>query len=168
MLSSNNINLWPYSKVNDKWTLDDEVLLLLFQKIKAQGLEKVLFYDGSVKDWQSFIAMMKSKDVTPVIPYDDTGILGIAWLTSGHNDWAFGHFCMLKETWGKKSLKVGRLILKYWFSLSINDKAIFKTIIGITPPNNEKALKYIEKIGFNLLGEIPHVGVISFSEAPDG
>ena len=163
MLSSNNIKLWPFSKVDDEWTLNDEALFFLYEKIKSQGLDKVVFYDGSVNNWMEFIAMMKSKEVTPVIAYDDTGVLGMAWLTAGHNEWAFGHFCMLKESWGKKSLKIGKVIMRYWFSLKLNDKNIFKTIIGITPPKNEKALKYIQKIGFNLLGEIPNVGVISFA-----
>lgn len=162
--SNKEILVIPYAKTGDQYNLPDDVLAGVWRKLFEQNLLKTLFYDGSVADVDAFIQMMKRPSNLPCLAYDGE-LLGIAWLNDIAKNRALAHFCFFKEAWGRKSLKSGKKIIDYWFDLNDqNGEPIFKVLIGNTPTFNRQALKFISKLGFDIIGEIPHVGAISYLE----
>lgn len=154
----------PYAAIGGVRNLPDNVILAVYKKMKEQGLVDTVFHDGSVSCADQFLKMMQNDKNLPLIAHDNSGILGIAWLNDIAGNRALGHFCFFKEAWGKKSKNVGNKILEYWFSLQFKGKPIFDVIIGNTPSSNKHALSFIKKIGFTIVGEIPHVGFVSYVE----
>lgn len=72
---------------------------------------------------------------------------------------------MFREAWGLNTIEIGFKILDYFYDMEHNGEKLFKVLIGNTPPSNKAALAYIKKLGFDVIGEIPYVGKISYQEA---
>ena len=52
---------------------------------------------------------------------------------------------------------MGFRLLDYWFSFPGDEGPLFDVLIGNIPARNRLAIKYIKKLGFVELGEIPHM-----------
>jgi L-amino acid N-acyltransferase YncA len=166
--NSSEILVIPYADTGGNvYNLPDNVIIGVYRKIVEQNLLDKVFYDGSIKTVEQFLAMMKLKSNLPVLAYNGE-LLGLAWLNDIAKDRALAHFVMFKEAWGKHTKEVGNKILDYYFSME-NDQGenIFKVLIGNTPAWNKAALRYIKQLGFSVIGEIPHVGKISYLESDE-
>lgn len=163
------IRLFPYANINGNWTVNDSVMSEIYQKLKKEGTLKSVFYDKGM-DEIGFIQIMKHSSNLPIIAVYNDEIAAIAWLNGFANGWAFAHFAMFRNVYGDKSLEIAKYILSYWFNLENNGEKVFNTLVGITPRDHEKALSFIQKIGFEIVGAIPNlcagskdgIGVISF------
>lgn len=169
------IGLMPYVEINGTRTVSDDDMEKFFQRIQQDGSANIVFYGDKIKTAKDFISFMKDTKNFPTIITVDGLISGIVWLNGISKNYAFGHFCLLRNTWGEHTLHIGQKVLDYWFS--INDKhgdPVLDVIIGIVPSFNTKALKFIERLGFKRVGEIPkmvkddmgnqHSSVISYYE----
>lgn len=152
------IQVIPYALTEKGYPIDDQVLSLIWKQIVNEGLDKKVFPDNSISTVADFLGLMKDTRNIPVFAFDGK-LLGLAWLNSVHDKHALAHFCMMREAWGKKTLQVGQEILKYWNSFDVLD-----VIIGNTPSDNKLAIKYIQKLGFTVIGEIPTIGKVSYLE----
>lgn len=162
--NSNNIQIIPYAPMaEDVYNIPDDAIAGVWQKCVEQKLNNIVFHDGSVKSEKDFIATMKRNGNLPAFAYDGN-VLGFAWLNDIAKNRAVGHFCMFRETWGYQSLEIGKRFIEYWFSMKDKGRPIFDVIIGNTPPENKKAIGYIKRLGFEVVGHIPYVGVISYKE----
>ena len=54
-------------------------------------------------------------------------------------------------------MEVGKAMLDYWFKFPGPDGPLFDVIIGMIPKFNEKAQAFIERLGFQRVGEIPKI-----------
>jgi hypothetical protein len=164
------VRLFPYSNIDGKWTLDDTVMEEIYESFVDDGTLDSIFYNRPVnKDW--FVSYFKQPNNLPIVAMYDDKLAGIAWLNGLANKWAFAHFGMLRPVYGAKAIQVANYILSYWFNLkSGNGEMIFDTLVGITPRDHEKALAFIQKIGFQIVGAIPNIcagtkdgtGIVSF------
>lgn len=151
LLNSSEIALVPYACVNDEWMLPDEFLLSFAQRMKQEGTFHITFYDGNVKTPEDFLGHMKRPANVPVFVFKGIEPLAVAWLNGFHGVIAFGHFCALKAARGQTE-KIGRLVLEYWMS-----NFELRAVLGFLPSGNVLARKFIKRIGFKVLGDIPDV-----------
>ena len=152
----------PFSKVDGEWTLSDEALEYIWVKAQEQKLDKIVFTHGGLKSRHDFITMMKNPSNLPIIIADEEKerAVGIAWLNGIGHDYAHSHFFFFREYWGN-SEKYGNEILNYWFSLG-EEKPLFKTLIGVIPESNRRAISFAKRLGYEFIGNVPHVGAVGY------
>jgi len=89
--------------------------------------------------------------------FDGRNVVGFAWLSGVTSNFAFVHFCLFKDVWGR-AVEVGINCVDYWFSwLGADGLRLLDILIGIMPGFNHRAHRYVEKLGWTLLGEIPRM-----------
>ncbi len=153
--------LYPY---DGKDNVNTEVWAYLWIKMEEQGLTDVVFSHGEMKSVFDFIAMMKSGKILPVLTYDtSTGVpVAFGWLSHMELSLGFGHFVFLRELWGTGACaEIHRDIFDYWFNtLGLN------LILGLIPSFNTHAIKFAADLGSVILGPIPHLVNVGGSGAP--
>src|SRR5438477_10098487 len=105
-----------------------------------QDTFRTVFYDGPVKDEESFLAVMQGPANAAVFAFSGDQIIGFAWLNGISGCHAFGHFCFLKQAWGEAATDAGRMILEYWLSFPKADGTpLLQVILGTVPVTNTLA-----------------------------
>lgn len=148
------ITLVPYVKAEDGYTVTDDAVCSLWKKLCFDGTSSTVFYDNRISTEDEFLAFFKSPSNLPVIVLVDDQIAGFAWINGVSSGFAFGHFAFFKEAWGKHTKEAGKRILDYWLSLG-DKRPVLNTIIGMVPEFNERAVRFVESIGFTQIGSIP-------------
>ena len=158
--NQNEIKLVPYVQLDghypseDGWILSTDFMASIFDKIVDQGLLKTTFWEGSIADSGQFISMAKSPHNHMVLLFEGQNCVGLAWLSAVATNYAFGHFCLFKEIWGR-SVNIGKTCIDYWFSWPGEGGPLLDVIVGIVPGFNHRGHKYVESLGFTRLGVIP-------------
>ncbi len=128
----------------------------VFDKIVDQGLVKQTFWEDSIVTDYQFLGMVKNPNNHVLLFFEEQNCVGLAWLSAVTSNYAFAHFCLFKEIWGR-SVKLGQTGVDYWFSWPAEDGLLLDVIIGIMPGFNKRAHKYVEKLGWVRLGVIPEM-----------
>lgn len=149
------IELIPYVKVNEEWTIPDHVMAAIFYQMKIDGTLNTVFYSGKMNSPEELVFMMQDSINLPVVVLVDGKISGLYWLNGVASNYAFGHFCAFKETWGKCTKEIAKKVMDYWFSFTDKDGFLLDVIIGMVPEFNERAIRYVEEFGFKRVGSIP-------------
>jgi len=141
-------------ELDGEWILSEEFLDTVFQKMVGQGLLKTTFWEGTVIDESHFVSLARNKNNHMVFFFEERNCVGFAWLSSVTSNYAFDHFCLFKEVWGR-SVEIGKDCVDYWFSWPGDGGPLLDVIIGIVPGFNKRAHKFVEKLGWTRLGVIP-------------
>lgn len=107
-----------------------------------------MFYEGTIKTADDFLAMLKSPATVAVFALDGTKAAGLAYLNQFQGNQAFGHFCFMR---GSDAETIGREIVhNYWC------KALgIEFVMGVVPGFNKRAMDFVQRIGFTRVGSIP-------------
>ena len=159
------IELLPYIEFNGTRTLSDDVLKEVFATIKREGTLATVFCDGKVSSPEDFIFTMKNPNNIVAFILLDGQIKGFAWLNGCSDNYAFAHFCFFKEVWGKAEA-MGKAVLDYWFKFPGVEGPLFDLILGLMPKFNQRAQKFVERLGFVRVGEIPKMAVRGTDRVP--
>lgn len=147
---SSKFEVYPLVKLETGWSIPDEILLGIWAQIVEEGKDKILFYDATIKtpfEWMEFI---KRAGIYPVLIVDNKNsqIVHISWLKDVFDVGAWAHHCSI----GKYQRGAWEAARGYWKKYFPN----LKLLLGMTPENNEKAIKFLEKIcKFTVVGKIP-------------
>ena len=151
------ISLVPYVELNGTRTASDNKMAELFKSVVDQKLLRWVFCEGHVRGPDEFLRVMKDPGNLVVLVVVGETISGFAWLNELRTNRATAHFCFLKDVWGKTAVKAGKQIIDYWFTFTKESGSqMFDVITGLTPANNHKAISFIKRMGFTILGEIPY------------
>ncbi len=151
------MDLIPYVKIDNDWSLGDDIFVLAFSLMVRDGTLEDVFYDGGVKTAKDLQIMFQDSVNLPVFIVEDGSLLGIAWLNGLAGSSAMAHFCLYREVFGEKSLEIGNKMIDYLFDFPGEQGKLFDVLIGMIPSFNSKAINYVQKIGFVKVGEIPFV-----------
>jgi ribosomal protein S18 acetylase RimI-like enzyme len=155
--SPSEIGLIPYVKLGEQWTLPDELILSIARQCEQEGTFKRVFYEGHIRTPEDFLAMMQKPANVPAFLFRGQEPLGFAWMNGIAGNVAFAHFCFLKASWGRDTDKMGRILLSYWMSFDTGAGPLLDVIFGTVPATNERAVNYVQRLGFVRLGEVPMV-----------
>ena len=139
--------MYPYDGVGN---IPDGVFHWFWDAMVRQELVDTVFYSGYIRDSYQFTLFIKTQTVPTMFVDDDTQMpICMAWLSDAMDGRALGHFCFLDD--GRQyKMEMGNQMLRYWIeTLGVN------TVLGIVPSFNRPAIKYIDELGFIILGEIP-------------
>lgn len=153
-MNQNELKLVPYVQIDGEWILSNNFLERTFDKMVEQRLLKITFWEGSIVHLSDFIIMAKRPNNHMVFFFEQKACVGFAWLSAVTSNYAFAHFCLFREIWGK-SVNIGKTCMDYWFSWPGDGGPLLDVIIGIMPGFNKHAHKYVEKLGWIRLGQIP-------------
>lgn len=149
----------PFVKSADGWNLSDIQLLGIYFKMLKHRLVNRVFIQGEADTPEKFIEVMKnSRNAVNIVVNDDGECLVLSWLNKWGFNNAFVHHCFFPEVWGEKSVEIGKMVLKYWFDMKKeNGEPILDVIMGKTPENNRLAVKFIQRMGFTIVGTVPKI-----------
>ena len=147
------IKVRPFIYVDGIPTMRDSDLATLFDKMVRDGTDKLVFYDGLIKDWIDFIEFIKNPGVMMFAVYEDENPIACGWLNNFKNKTAEAHFCVYSEAWDR-SVEIGKLLI---------DKAMATTgvnmLVGNVPKFNQLAIDFVQNCGGFVLGELPYGSV---------
>ena len=153
--NQSELTVYPFSEVDGNWTISDAELNYVFMKMQDQKLVDMVFSQDRVENVYQFIALMKAKRNIVQFVWDGKDVIAVTWINSIGDNFAFGHFCVFKEAWGKRSEEIGALIKNYWFGLENNGKYVLDVIIGMMPTKNRIADNFVQRVGWIKIGVIP-------------
>ncbi len=152
--NQSEIKLVPYVQIEDEWILSEVFLDSVFDKMVGQKLLKTTFWEGRVTDESHFVNLARSPNNHMVFFFEERNCVGFAWLSAVTSNYAFAHFCLFKEIWGRSD-EVGKKGVDYWFSWPGTEGPLLDVLIGIMPGFNKLAHKFVERLGWTRLGVIP-------------
>lgn len=149
----------PYTELDGIRTFNDTVIKDLYRRMVEEGTAKRVFFDGSVSNEEAFLNMFKHNPENHLFVIKTDGEpAAIAWLNGVRNYTATAHFCLFKRVWGKKGIEVGKRAIQFFLNMKDWDGRYYHDVItGLTPSCNRLAVRWIQKIGMKILGEIPNV-----------
>ncbi|MHB8123110.1 MAG: GNAT family N-acetyltransferase [Desulfuromonadaceae bacterium] len=153
----NDLVLIPYIEIDGAWTIPEEAMMGIYRLMVKEETATAVFCSGAVKTETDFVAACQSKGTyTVVILKNDGQPAAIIWLKDFCLNHAYGHFCFFKSVWGKQTIDAGRMALDHFFHFARPDgKGLLHVLIGVFPGKNKKALEFVRKLGFTIVGTIP-------------
>ncbi|MDD5189410.1 MAG: hypothetical protein PHE50_00025 [Dehalococcoidales bacterium] len=149
------IEILPYSEN----AISDEVIEETFKTIIKDNLYHIVFYDGTIKTEEDFRQLIKEKNNFALFGFVDRRLAGVAWVNALYDNHASPHFCIFREFWGRYSQSLGRRAIDCWFSIKNKyGKHLLDILTGVTPSEYKHAVRYISRLGFIVIGELPYVG----------
>lgn len=131
--------------------LSTDDLIALYDRMVAERLARVVFYDRGVNDaldWVSYLTNTRSWLVRNEHPA--LGVTGIWWLNSFMGKSAMMHFCNFRVLDRAGCLDVGRQALTW-----LANENIFDSLYGITPCRYVHVFPLMTGLGFKLRGAVP-------------
>lgn len=143
------MNLIQFTHRDGIPTLRDSDIMGLFDRMESEGLVDIVFYDGSIRDRETFMGIMKENFLCVV---EDKGkAVAFFWLTDRQARSAQIHFCFFEEARGERAHEVGSFVLGEIIKADIVD-----CLVGYIPKFNVAAVEFFKKIGVRFAGGIPH------------
>lgn len=162
------IRLIPYVD-SGGWSVPDEAISELFARMVGEATLASVFPFAEVCSAQELVDYFRHPANFPVFAVSDH-ILGAGWINQVRGNSAFAHFWLSKAVWGEPAPAIAQAFVAYWFSWRRPDSSpIFDVLIGSTRDTNRRAVKFLDKIGWEIVGTIPKVyggdgAVISYKE----
>jgi hypothetical protein len=159
----NKLGILPITLIDGTPTVPDQVMRAVWFQMCAEDKAKTVFYDGYVNSVETWMAFIHSPANLAILIHtvDDPRACCVAWLNSFSGHFAFAHFCVL----GKPEPGLGELVLQFWANLK-NDagKPFYDLILGLIPHSNQKAQRFVERLGFEEVGVIPKVCTMVYED----
>lgn len=160
MLMDRGFFIVPHNLRDDGlWTIPDDGMRAVFEKMQIHGLQKTVFADGHVQTPDQFVNYAKRKTNLFHVIYNRASMAPemVAWLNDIGRNHACGHFCIFPEAWGEHTEHLGHMTLDYWFAFRSEDWPGLDVIIGRMPIWNIHAIDFVRRLGFTFAGKIPGI-----------
>ena len=129
-------------------TITNDDISMVWERIEAERLAKVVFYDGYINDLAAFADWVRRPTNHFGFVYDNLTPLAVFWVNNHSGLAGMIHFAFFKA--GRlRRLDVGRFVLDMCF------KGGLSALYGLTPVLYTGAVEFIQALGFKLLGRLP-------------
>jgi len=136
--------------------MSDPQLSQVYNQTVVERLDGIVFWEGGITSAEDFIAFCKRKNIVMTFMFLGGQVVGYSWLGGISGNYAFGHFCLFRSIWGKKTKQIGKMVLDYWMGFESNNGfPLFDVIVGVMPKFNVRAHAFAAAIGLTKLGTIP-------------
>ncbi|EPR42717.1 hypothetical protein dsx2_2634 [Desulfovibrio sp. X2] len=130
---------------------------LLWDMLERDGLVPSVFYEGDIRDAETFDAAMRSR-AQLYVGYPGGGDwlpAAMSWLTDQAGRAVRIHFCFFRH--GRRhALPLARLFLESLLAWPCRDgRPLYQTVYGMLPESNAPALSFGRRLGFQTLGVLP-------------
>ncbi len=133
-----------------------ELLGHVFDRMTAEGLLSRVFYDGTVRTKEEFLADILRPGSLPFVIMAGEEVACFTWLNSMEGRSARGHLTFVRKFWGhRNSVPLGRRYFGYILTLRDRDGFLFDSVVGITPKANALSWKFALQCGCVMVGTLP-------------
>jgi L-amino acid N-acyltransferase YncA len=148
--------MWPmlWDEDTGEYSVPDEVLIAIWDRIVETGAAKELCHDGAIKTVDAWLNHIKAPDRFPILICDVETMqpLFLAWIAGMGSGCGLGHFVGVE----RYKRTYGRMIMQRWREMQKPDGTpYFRAIYGFTPAMNERALRLAKSLGFVECGRLP-------------
>ena len=135
------------------------ILRMIWQKIVADGLVPILFYDGCIQKEEDFLCAMMDGQTCPWVVSDEKKFVFFAWMNKPEGKAMRAHFTMFRDSWGRKrnALAIARHMLGHMLTRKDDSGYVVDTILGVTPVTNKLACRFALGFGMTRVGIMPNV-----------
>lgn len=126
----------------------------LWCKLCNEGKKDVVFYEKDVKSEQDFIKMALNPHVDFFRYLVDDDTAGVFWINGKEGYIGRVHHFWFKKYY-RKCIELARIGLEHLFRMKRDGKPCFKTLYGMTPVSNKLGVRFLKKIGFEVIGTLP-------------
>jgi RimJ/RimL family protein N-acetyltransferase len=144
--------LIPYTTVDGIWTLKDSTVINLYNQSIEEGFYGLVFFDGLVQNSIDFLKRMKDPRFQLIVCVDENrnaiayGALQNITKTSAELLTVF-----FREVWGRPdNIEIGKE-----FHRMVFEGFSLEVITAYIRSSNIRAVKFAQKFGYVMLGEIP-------------
>ncbi|PLX71822.1 MAG: hypothetical protein C0602_00175 [Denitrovibrio sp.] len=138
----------------------ERVLVETYERMIADRSLDAFFFNGTGRTYEEFYKMLNDINNIVYFGFIDHKLSGMCWLNSFRQKSAYLHPVVFSDAWGKNSVELGKRSLKTIFELkNKNGEYILELLQGLAPSDNKLAVKYLQKCGMNILGELPNAFV---------
>lgn len=122
----------------------------LYHIVEQSGMAPALFYDGGIRNAETFYATVKREHWDLIRVKDEHGeIVTIVWLNGYIGRSAMIHFCSFCSL--EESIDIGQQVMMY-----LKNWGHLDSVYGITPKHYRHVFPMLEGIGFDVkLAELP-------------
>ena len=150
------VSLLPYSEIDGIRTATDSEIMALFTRTREDGLDSIVFYEGTVATKEQFLQVMKYGENLLYLVLSDKETIGYAWLNRFENRTARYHFCAFRDYWGNLD-EIAKSIMDILINMKAQDgEYLFDLFTGYIPVWNQRAIKFTLKNGGKSAGVIPN------------
>ena len=149
-----SFKLIPYIEWDGIRSFPDSYMNTLFERIEFEGKADTVFYEETVHSADGFLKILKNSAAW-IVSLDEIAI-GLIWLNHHEGRFARMHWVVFDACPRRELFALGRF--SYSQILHMRNKSgeyIYDMLLGYTPLRNKVAIKYVQKCGGKLCGEIP-------------
>lgn len=157
----NAVDVIPYNASRDADS--DKFLPYVWDKLRQDDLIRIYFPDGELTGFADFVKMMSGgANILLLVERTPEGelkrMIGFAsWspLPYGGGGAAVAGFIFFREFWdAASSVKAASAAMQQWF-----DVCGLKLLMGMVASENHMAQKFLQRMGWTRLGEMPGLGL---------
>lgn len=150
------VSILPYTKMDGIRTVTDSEMKALFVRTVKEDLSDIVFYEGTIKTPEEFLAMSKTPGTLFHLLKGGSATVGYMWLNRFENRTARLHFCMFREYWSG-AVFLGRYVLNALLCMKTKDgEHLFDLLTGFIPTWNKRAIDFVLACGGETHGAIPN------------
>lgn len=136
--------------------MQEAALQDIYARMDADGLADVVFYNGGITGPASFANFATGHGLELRTVYHGNEPVGVVWINNALGLACMTHFCILRRFWPWQREIGIWTVRRYLEPLNPATGAPYLTALyGLTPKAYRHALRFIQSIGFRLLGVLP-------------
>lgn len=150
------VQIIPYCEVDGIATFTNSEILGFYDQMVRIGVADTVFSDGQINSREEWLRTAKQPENFLFIVYVGEEVVGVAWLNRVEAKKARFHYCMFYNGWKKGSVEIGRQVLEILTSKKTpKGEYLFDMLTGLTPSSNKRAIRYMKKCNWKVVGEMP-------------
>lgn len=134
--------------------LNEQEFRTIWQTLCIEGKKDIVFYDGQITSEDEFIQFMQDDMNYVYVAYEGANPLALVWVNNFLGRCGMIHFTMFYNSKGREEC-IGLYLLNFLLFSKCGDEFCFDALYGLTPRVYRHALRFIEKLGFRLVAEMP-------------
>ncbi|MCG8531042.1 MAG: hypothetical protein MI749_10285 [Desulfovibrionales bacterium] len=134
--------------------LTEQELGTFWDKMRQDGRDKIVFYDGQIASKAAFIEFMQNSENYVYAVMKDKELLCLAWINNFIGRCGMIHFTMFYKSVGQEQ-SIGSFLLNFLLFSRVGEKYCFDALYGLTPKVYRHVFPLIQKLGFRLVIDIP-------------
>ena len=150
------VSLLPYTTIDGIRTVPDSEIKQLFTRTAREGLDKIVFYEGTIKTEDDFLTAVKYKECLFYLVKSKKETIGYVWLNRFENHTARYHFCAFTDYWGHLEEVASTIMTTLMYMEDTEGNYFFDLLTGFIPAWNKRAIQFTLKNGGYSAGVIPN------------
>ncbi len=152
------VRLFRYATIDGVRTLRDLQIAAIFEIARKEKILPTVMYSDDFEHWspEKFLLFMKNEARVCWLIFQDEKLAGWVWLDDFGHRTARVHFCLFG--WISKArltVPIGKEVLRRLFDMEFRNGVKLEVIRGETPAFNKLAVRFLKRVGMQIIGEIP-------------